>query len=88
MHLSKVLVVVQITTFHPSVRELGFLLFDRGAGILLQMGVVGSTGLCAPLEIRPLGTTCRVVGHCYSPLRGKLAFPLIDGGMGGSPTCG
>jgi hypothetical protein len=39
--------MMQITTFFHSVKELVFLIFDRGAGTLLWAVMVGSTGpLC------------------------------------------
>jgi hypothetical protein len=46
---SRVLVVVRITSFLPSVRGLEFLHFDRGVGIVLQ-SQWGMLSLCALWE--------------------------------------
>jgi hypothetical protein len=68
----RILVMLWITSFLPSVRRLEFPLFDEGAGALLQ-SPWGVLGLCA-LWRAGLPSTSRVVGL---PLSGGPGIPVL-----------
>jgi hypothetical protein len=60
-HVPHKVLVVQITTFLPSVENLALLLYEEGAGTL-QGALWGTLGLCAQWGSRPPGA-CKVAEH-------------------------
>jgi hypothetical protein len=67
--------VMQITSFLPSVEELALFLCERGAEILgwVRWGVLG---LCTLWGSRYPGT-CRVANYHFCPLSGGAIIPSL-----------